>query len=61
MIVAFFEQVGHINSIWIMVLAEAQAGSGGQPGYELVTGATLDFIGARHELRLSHIHNHSHS
>ena len=60
MITVFLEQVGYIDSVRVVVLAEVQTSGRGQPGYELVTGAALDLIRASHKLGLSHVHNDLH-
>ena len=54
------EKVGHVDAVWVMVLAEAQAGGRRQPGDKLVAGAALDLIRASHKLGLPHVNNDLH-
>ena len=53
---SFDEVIGHVNAIRVVILAEPETGSRGQPRDILRARATLDIISARHEFRLRHVH-----
>ena len=50
------KEVGHVDAIRVVILAETEAGGRGQPRDVLGAGTALDLVGASDELRLGHVH-----
>ena len=50
--VSLEEQVGDVDTAWIMVLTKSKAGCSGEPRDELIASANLNVVSSCNELRL---------